>query len=486
MVFDWINLVYFAGFIVLCIASSWLLRKTVKIPSINRPALWQTAIFAIVLPALLVLGLRGGFQKYPIDKSWCYYSRHSVLNYAAVNGFWNFGDVALSPTITENPYNYFSRSHAENIVSKIYTPLHDTTVSILTVDRPDIVVIVMESMGADAFGCLGGEPGITGALDSIVSEGLLFSDFYATGFRTDQGIVALFSSFPAQPVSSIIKNFGKFDRLGKLFSVVGQNGYQTGYYFGGDITYANTESYLVSAGIDFIVSEPDIPHSRRTAWGAYDQDLLAFQLADTAKLKSPFFCATLTITNHENFEADVPKIFKGRDVADSYRNTAHYTSGVVAEFVRKASATQRFRNTLFVITADHAHILPRHRAYNEPARHRIPLILYGNVLKPVFRGKTIATTGSQTDLSATLLAQLGIENPFPWSNNLMNPYTEGFAFYTFDEGFGVVTPYDEVVWDQNLRSAVINNNRKAAPAPTHSLDKGKALLQVMFQKYVEL
>ena len=251
--------------------------------------------------------MRGGFQKYPINKSSCYYSNHSVLNYAALNGFWNIVNLAASPQLKKNPYIFMNQKEAEEIVGKLYSASKDTTISIFNIEKPNIIILMMESISADAIACLGGEQGIMPGFDSLATQGLLFSNFYATGFRTDQGVVALLSSFPAQPATAIIKDFGKFEKLPNLITEVRSAGTTTSFYYGGDINYANTATYLTSAGINYLAGVNEVPHTRKTDWGAYDEDLFSFYIADSLNRPEPFLSAMLTLTNHEYFDASMSK-----------------------------------------------------------------------------------------------------------------------------------------------------------------------------------
>lgn len=485
-VFNAANLLYFGFFAAFTVLIIFLFRKWMgrAKPLLLKP--WLSALLLIIFTGLLFLGVRGGVQKHPVGRNSCFYSKYSVLNNAALNDFWNVADLLLSPQISENPYLFFSNKQAKLRVDKLFTCEKDSCPDILNTCRPNIILIVMESYSADAISCLGGEQGISTGFDSLAADGLLFTNFYATGFRTDQGLVSLLSCFPSQPVTSIINNFGKFDKLPNAVTEFRKHQYHTSYYFGGDLGYANTETYLTSAGVDVLTGEKDFPEGKRTDWGAYDEDSFNFHINDSASRKSPFFSMIMTITNHEFFDADVPKVFTGKTEEDKYRNTARYADQCMFEFIKKASDMPCYNNTLFVITADHAHKYPKNRNYNEPERHHIPLLFYGNVIKPEYRGETVDVIASQTDLIPTLFALLKIHpGSFRWGRNMLNPYHKGFAFYTFDNGFGIITPDEEVVYDCNLKSVLIHR-KKTKSCNGDALGKGKAMLQLMFDEYIAL
>ncbi len=486
MIMNVYNILYFGIFIVFAAITIFTNRRFFKPDHNVNLGIIRSSVFFILLTAVLFLFARGGFQKTPINKSSCYYSKHSVLNFASLNDFWNFFDIVVNPQIKTNPYVYTDKATAINTIDQLYnTP--DSTEYITKTNRPNIVLIIMESMSADAIACFGGEPGIAPKFDSLAKESLLLNNFYATGFRTDQGLVALVSGFPAQPISAIIKNFGKFDRLPNLIKTMGENGYYTSYYFGGNLLFANTKTYLEVSGINLMAGIDEVPHSRETDWGAYDEDVYKYQVSDLNRQKQPFFSIIMTLTNHEVFTADVEKIAEGSSENDLFRNTAHYADKCLYDYIAQAKKQKWYDNTLFIVTADHAHKHPRERNYNEPLRHHIPMLICGGALKDEYKGKVISKTASQLDMAATILGQLQIKNDeFKWSKNFLNKYSKGFAFYTFDNGFGFITDSTEVVYDQNLKANIIARNKIQGADYNQSLKQGKALLQIVFQEYIDL
>jgi phosphoglycerol transferase MdoB-like AlkP superfamily enzyme len=142
---------------------------------------------------------------------------------------------------------------------------------------------------------------------------------------------------------------------------------------------------------------------------------------------------------------------------------------------------------LFILVADHGHRLPRNiaEAY-DPVKYHIPLLFFGDVIKPEYRGKKINKLGGQTDIAATLLAQLGLShNQFTWSKDLLNPTSKDFAFFNWDNGFGFMTPQQSISYDNSGRRIVYKGNKNAGEAATDkTLQQGKAFLQVVYTEYM--
>lgn len=456
-----------------------------KIDNSGKP--WPKIIASIIALGLIFVAIRGGIQKYPLSKSRAYFSKYAVLNYSAVNGFWNFMQLLVEPDIETNPYQYFENSKASDLVEDMHAVKQDSTIEILTTKRPNIVLILMESVSGECLESLNGLKGVMPGLERLTKEGLLFNNFYANGFRTEQGIIACISGFPAQPQTTIMRNFGKFDKLPNLARILGDSGYSVNYYYSGNVEFAKTDAYLKSSGFTQILDKNNYPWQKSTDWGAYDNELFDCHLKKAESDPSPFFSVIMTSTNHEPFNGEVDKVFKGHKTSDMYKNTVHYTDKCISEYLESAKSKSWYNNTIFIITSDHAHSMPNNRLANDPVRHHIPLIFFGNVLKPEFKGTVNSKIGSQIDLPAMVLSQLGLAfKQFRRSKNLFNEFAPEFAYYTFDNGFGLINKSQTIVYDHDANMVVFKDNNVPKNLEEQNLALGKAYLQNMMEEYIHL
>ncbi len=450
---------------------------------------WHRIAVPVFLPVVLFIGMRGGVQPFPIDRSWSFHSAYPLLNLGALNGTWNvIVLLAEPPAIATNPYNFMSDEEAAHRFTALHPPGSGAPEAILAVKRPNIVLILLESWTADVVGVLGGDSGVTPGFDRLAKEGLLFTNFYSTGFRTEQGLCATISSFPSQPKTTIIRQYGKFDRLPSLVNVLDSAGYRSTYYYAGDVAFANTRAYLETMGIDKVHDENSFPIKRRTRWGAYDEELFAFYLEDAKEATPPFLHMIMTSTSHEPFDVPVDEGFPGKDQPQQYRNSVHYTDRLLAELLEACKAQPWYASTLFVIVADHGHFLPHNRGNHTAERHRIPLLFTGGALRPELRGTMSATFGGHVDLAATLLNQLGFPRTrSPWSKDLFDTTIPHFAFWTFDDGFGIADADQSQVYDNlsGLRLQRRDTTRSDAQ-DEEQLRNGKALEQVLLDQYLDL
>lgn len=438
--------------------------------------------------ALLVLIARGGWQLSPINQSMAYFSTKTVLNHASVNTEWNLiQDVINNKYGKDNPYKYYTKKDAEKIVERLFLKPSSKTVSILNADRPNVILIIIESFTSELIESLGGEQGITPNMTYLSKNGLLFTNIYAAAGRTDKGLVATLSGFPSQAIRSIMKLNDKQEKLPGIAQELGAKGYHTSFYYGGESEFFNMKSYILSHGYQTMIDQHSFDKKdMNSKWGTYDDKVFSKNLTDLDKETQPFFSTLLTLTNHEPFELPGKPRFKGENVENKFRSTTYYTDSCLGAYLKEAKKKQWYKNTLFVILADHSHRLPGNITEYDPKRYRIPLLFFGDVIKPEFKGKRMEKIGSQTDLASTLLNQLKI-NPYryKWSKDLLNPDTREFGFFNWDNGFGFATKHQIISFDNVGKTIILRKNPANPKIDDQSIFYGKAYMQKVFQDYLD-
>ncbi|MBC6605741.1 LTA synthase family protein [Hymenobacter sp. BT188] len=449
----------------------------------------RAALVSLLLLALLVVPMRGGVQQIPINQSDVYFSSQSFANHAAVNVPWNVLNSLMLKNTGPNPYQFMPDSTAQRIVKQLYAApatvaAADSGNNILRTPRPNVLFIILESFTAKFVGSTGGERGITPTLDSLARTGVLFKNVYASGDRSQKGLVALLSGYPNQPTGSIIKVPRKTERLPHLARSFKQASYRSSYYYGGELAFANMKSYLVAAGYDQLTERADFtPQEQNSKWGAHDHILFNRILTDLNQRPAtqPFFLTAFTLSSHEPFEIPIPKKFPGTTETALFRNSVYYTDWALGRFLRQASQQPWWDNTLVVLVADHGHPLPGNSANESPAKFHIPLILAGGALRPEARGRVVSSFGTQTDVATTLLAQLDLPTKeYAWGRDLLRLGGKSFAFYNFNDGFGMLTPAGAVTYDHVARRVLF----RGAGVPDAQVQQGQAYQQVSFEDYL--
>jgi len=444
--------------------------------------------FSVLVVTVNFMILRGTLSPMPINQSAAYFSDNQLLDLSAQNTEWNLANnVFENLRKPYNPYLYLQPDTAAKLVKETFAVKKDTTVHILTTNRPNVVVIQLESFTADLIASLGGEKGDAPNFENFIKQGVLFNNIYAAGDRTDKGIIAILSGFPSQAIRTIITDTLKQRKLPSLLSTFKNNGFTTSYFYGGTSSYMNFNTYMADHNTDHVTDESNIPKNEvGSTWGAHDNILFQKHVAYLNTAPKPFFSLIQTLTNHEPFALPVKPHFKGGDVANQFRSTAYFTDSCLNAYFTDAKKHDWYKNTLFILVADHGHRLPRsiHAAY-DPGKYHIPLLFFGDVIKPEYRGKQISKLGNQTDIAATLLAQLDIpQRPYQWSKNLLNPYSKDFAFFDWDNGFGFMTPQQSVSYDASGERMIYKQNQTDQATIDRTLRYGKAFMQQIFTEYL--
>ncbi len=445
----------------------------------------RSTIATVVLTAFLFIPIRGSFTVSTMNLSRSYFSANQRLNHAAINPLFSLMYSATHQSDFSSQFRYFDDDRARDIFAGLSSPsgiLTDTVAPLFTIDKPDIYIIILESFSAHLMPSLGGEP-IASGLDSIASNGLLFSNFYASGARTDRAIPAILSAFPAQPTTSLMKFAKKIEHAPSLPRVLRDSlGYDMAYYYGGDANFTNMLAYLVSSGFDRIVSDKDFPVSKRTSkWGAHDH--IVFErvwddiMADTTGNDRPVLRVVQTSSSHEPFE--VP--YSDPRFSDSPRKNAFaYADRSLTAFIDSLSASPLWERSVVIITPDHYGVYPEH--LDDPlARHHVPLVITGGAVNR--EPAVIGTTGDQTAIASTLLSALGTDDSaFAFSHDLFDPSASDYAFFSEPGMAAFVTPTDTVAINLDTDTPVIYSG----PASDAAADKCKAILQIIYDTLSEL
>ena len=446
---------------------------------------WLEIPLFLLITAALIIPVRGGFQTIPVNQSNVYFSDKMFANHAAVNFIWNFFNTLTFETDGKNPYKYFDDETAIHIINKTRNKLlySNSTDSILTTSKPNVILILWESLSAKVVGSLGGEPNVTPNLNSLSKEGVLFTNFYANGDRTDKGIPAILSGYYPLPFKRIMRMPNKTRSLPMLPKKMIDLGYKTSFYYGGDLNFGNMNTYIRNAGITDIIDGSEFDKKDwNSKWGAYDDVFMKRFAKDlSTKQSEPFFKIALTLTSHEPYEIKGEYVF-GNDTEDNkFRSAHHYTDQVIGDFIAFAKQQDWYKNTLIVIMADHGHSSPKHKGpYFSPKKFRIPMLWLGGALNKNI--KEINTIASQVDFPYTLLDLLKADNKdFIFSKNIFNTSDEQFAHYTFNKGFGTLTKNGLFLYDYTSEKPILETGKN-----TTKLDSlGKAITQNSYSDFLK-
>lgn len=418
-------------------------RRFSRMPAIS----WIYAPVFLLLVAILILPIRGGTGIAPMNTGMVYFHPTSLFaNHAALNVLWNVG-YSLKDRDARLPENVMDTGEADILMARMQEPSPGPGVAILGDERPNILLIILESITSNTIGLTYQDKLVTPNLTRLSNESVYFNHFYASGTRTDKGIVSVLNAYPTQPTVSIIKYPAKTQTLPYLNKTLAQEGYRTSFTYGGDIDFANFRSYLNNARFDEVTSSSDFPEELNTSkWGVHDEYVFDRVLEECGSADDPFFKTVLTLSSHEPFTVPGETVFEGTSEEAMFLNSVHYTDRELGRFLESARASSWWENTWVIITSDHGHRLPGEHDLTDPARYHIPLIWTGGAVDT--SAVNFDVYGDQTDLAATVLAQLGIpSDEFIFSQDILGNRLFRGALYIYNNGFGAVGPDTDIVYD---------------------------------------
>jgi phosphoglycerol transferase MdoB-like AlkP superfamily enzyme len=452
-----------------------------KIKNLTKGKWFELALF-IPLFAFLIIPLRGGIGLAPLNTGTAYFSKNEFANHCGINVLWNVGYSITEMKAQSNPYEEFPEDAAQRDIRSLYQKNNrDRSYRIINTERPNVLIILVESFTAKLISSLGGEENITPCFNRLVHEGVLFRNFYSSGVRSDKGIVAVFSGFPAQPNKSIIQFPNKTESLPYIVKDFNQIGYQTAFYYGGDIDFASIRSYVNNAGFNKIISMADFPSSTyNSKWGVHDHIVFKRLEADLDSSKKPFMYGLFTLSSHEPFDVPMKTVIKGDDMEQKFRNSIYYTDSCLGDFIRKLQNKSWWRNTLVIITADHGARMPGNTPNFMPIRFHIPMLWLGGALKS--KNIKINSVASQTDIPTTLLNQLGVNPhiPFQYSNDILDSSANKLAFFVFSNGFGFITDTNKLSYDYVQNKVILSEGKGTEKI----LKLGKEYMQVVYNDFI--
>lgn len=456
-------------FVVTAACISFAYHRLAALPPMPRGS-WKELLLYLMLMPLMIIGIRGGLGESTTNIGQAYYSENQFLNHSAVNPVFSFlyslgksGDY-----ITE--YTYYDERECHQLTDGYYDTQSVNPDTLLNSNRPNILIIMMESCGGQ-FTEIGGRKDITPHLNSLAHEGIYFTECYANSWRTDKGTVSILSGYPALPVTSIMKIPEKSRKLPSIASALHQEGYTNSFFYGGDINFTNMRSYVMSTGYQRLKWKDDYSREEQNTakWGVRDDIMFASLLNDIENEPADhrWMKTLLTLSSHEPW--DVPT----NVLDDEVENAFNYLDQCIGNFINQLKTQPVWDNLLVIILPDHGY---RYHGINETTRlfNHIPMIWVGGAVKEPMQINTLC---NQSDLPATLLGQLELpHDDFTFSRDVMSKnYVRQMAFHTYTEGMSVFDSTGFMAYDIDANTFIAYEGADR----DRLLKQGKALLQLI-------
>lgn len=438
--------------------SVWALRK-VMTPWLSQQRPTQNLRYWLALPFVILLvafSVRSTTDHRPANPAMFAITSDTMVNSLILNSTWSVFHAIYNLKHESTSSEIYGKMEFADIMTQIQLTrdmlqdkrpllgnpdipsLIQQTASIQR-DKPlNLVIVLQESLGATFVESLGGLP-VTPELEKLKSQGWWFENLYATGTRSVRGIEAVSAGFPPTPAQSTVKLSLAQNNFFTLASVLGKRGYISEFIYGGEGHFDNMRNFFLGNDFDSVVDKGDYVNPVFTgSWGVSDEDLFNKtheQLMKHHAEGKPFFSLVFSSSNHTPFEFPDGRIELYEQPKASENNAVKYADYAYGEFFKKAKESPYWKDTLFLIVADHD-IRVRGNDLVPVKNFQIPGLILGADIKP----RQITTVASQIDLPTTMLSLMGINAQHPMigrdisaepadlSGRAMMQYQENYAW----------------------------------------------------------
>ena len=401
----------------------WVWWVVLAVPTAAVRSVWRTLAALPVALLLMVVLARGGVEGKPISVGEAFFSNVPAQGYLALNGAF-----AMSRALLESPpplKSFMPDSHAVALVQqflagddKVFSdaqyPLYQSARPTLKAVKPNVVVLMLESWGAqhiDALRQLSGQSalGITPNFDALARQGRLYSRFYANGQRSILGAESILASQPTFSGMPFLGEGIEQNRQSFLGQLARSQGYDTYFLQSSERGSLRFDAIAARTGFGTYRGAEDIPNRHEKpkpadTWGTWDHN--TFQAAHQlfAAARQPFLGFVFTSTTHTPWLIPEPKFrkFMGASDREAFQNTLLYVDWALGELIAASKQAGYFGNTIFVLTADHADEFVEHAAA-VPNLYHIPLLMVG----PGVQAGVDDRIASQFDILPTLIGLCG-------------------------------------------------------------------------------
>jgi phosphoglycerol transferase MdoB-like AlkP superfamily enzyme len=343
-------------------------KETIVIQRLTKKDYFKKYSYVIVLLLVILLVGRGGFRKKPIRIV-------DAVEYGEVN---NAGLVLNTPfSILKTLFKKEDIDDTHYYDSKELCKTYNPIISLKSDKAPirkNVVIIILESFGSENVG-----RGQTPFLDSLITKSCYFKNGFANGKVSIDAVPSIISSIPSLMNNSFISSSYSLNKVHSLPKIFKEQGYSTSFFHGAFNGSQNFDEYAKVAGFDqyFGKNEYVGKESFDGKWGIFDEEFLQFYATKLSTFKKPFFSSVFTISSHVPYI--IPDKYQGKfpkGTTDIHESVA-YSDYALRKFFETAKKQDWYKNTLFVLSADHTSSGGDHDAdQTNIGKFRIPILFF--------------------------------------------------------------------------------------------------------------
>lgn len=413
-----------------------------KAPKFTWKIYLTHTLLLIVIAGASVIGMRGGWR----------HSTRPITMSNAGDFVKQPGDMALVLNTPFTIMKTLKRSalkpvhfYDEKTLQALYNPIHYPQNN-GSFKKLNVVFLIIESLGKEHIGALnkdlldGHYKGYTPFLDSLVDQSFTSSHTYANGRKSIDALPSIISGIPSIREPYVLSSYSG-NKTTSIAKLLGDKGYETAFFHGAPNGSMGFSAYTNLAGIKHYYGKTEYANDKDFdgIWGIWDEPFMQYMAKTINTFKQPFFSAFFSVSSHHPFKVPEKYIGKFPKGPLPVQEPLGYTDLAIRKFFETAKKMPWYKNTLFVICADHATVsyLPDYQTI--PGYFSIPILFYypgGNL-----KGKTERLI-QQIDVMPTVLNYLNYNKPYfafgfdafqdKNKNFVVNNNDGSFSFYQGD------------------------------------------------------
>lgn len=419
----WYIAILLIPFVLLIIVSIKISFKSFFL-STHKIQWWKQFLTFIVSTGLLIIVSRGTFNIRPLGL--IHTSKIAGTDFAPLVSNSAFSILKTFGKDQLKEIDYYSDLELENIFpySKNYYQEKKEE------KRPNIVIIIVESLSAEHMGCLNnGLPSYTPFLDSLSNHSLLFTRMYANGRISLDGIPSVINSLPPLLNGSISTSMYAGNQLPGIATMLKAVGYESAFFHGGHNGTMNFDALSSASGYEKYYGKNEYPGPDSDFdgnWGIFDEPWLQFMANEMDILNEPFHTTVFTLSSHHPYTIPKQHINQFPKGTCKLHECIGYADYSLRKFFETAKKKDWYKNTLFIITADHTGELVNSCFTNAPSSYAIPMIWY-NPSDSLIKGKNTETC-QQIDIMPSIADYLNLnQKVYGFGNSVFDPSLPRFA-----------------------------------------------------------
>ena len=410
-------------------------------------------LVCIFLTFLLILAGRGGFQSKPIRALNAYSYPSSGLGSLVLNT--PFSILKEDAEDLERVHYFKSEDEIKEVLNNRKSAGEVRSQDSVEINKHNVVIIILESFGLEYFGPPYGLESYAPFIQELAEKGRFFPNGIANGRRSIEAVPSILAGIPSLMSEAYMRSPYQSNTAYGLGEIVKPYGYSTAFFHGAKNGSMYFDSTTYRFGFDRYFGRNQYPDSSQFdgQWGIYDEPFLQFTVDELDKLPKPFMSGIFTISSHPPYNLPEQYLDSIPEGEIPMHRVVRYSDMALRKFFESAAKKDWFKDTLFVLTADHTSDNFDSRFASSLGRHQVPIILYqpdNNIEQGVLN-----EVAQQIDIPATIIDYLNLpekDKILPFGRSLLIQNSQADAVIKEEDAYWLISQgkYVKLSKDENI------------------------------------